>query len=447
MSQTFQKIQALNNLHINELNEMQKQMLEQFDQHDDMILLAPTGTGKTLAYLLPLMSRVDVDADDAQVIIIVPSRELALQIHEVIKNMKSPVRSCCCYGGRPAMDEHRVMMSVLPHVVIATPGRLCDHLRKRNIEVHAVRHLVIDEFDKCLEMGFSDEIHEAVESLPLVRRRVFSSATDKHDIPSFMGLKANDADKTLRLDFLHEKEQVDARIRQHIVHSYTKDKLDTLLDLLRALGQQSSLVFLNHRDAVERVYHFLKDKKVACEMFHGGMEQEYRERALFKFSNGTSNVLVSTDLGARGLDIPEINNIIHYHIPLNEDVFVHRNGRTARWQMTGESFFILNEEESVPEYVEGVPDEFHIPANLPPVQPSLWSTLYVGKGKKDKISKVDVLGFVCKQGGMGREDIGRIDVRGHCAYVAVRRSKMSSLLSTIKGLKIKGIKTIYTEAR
>jgi superfamily II DNA/RNA helicase len=369
--------------------------------------------------------------------------------------MKSAIRCVSCYGGRPAMEEHRTMMGVKPHIVIATPGRLVDHLEKRNIEPDGLRTLIIDEFDKCLEFGFLDEMLHAIDLMPLINRRFLLSATESDKIPAFVGVDEVDgasakkrySANTIRLDYLSGREEVASRISLNIVHSPIKDKLETLLCLLRVFGQQSTIVFLNYREAVERTYKYLKENGVGCEMFHGAMDQEHREKSLYKFSNGTSNVLVSTDLSARGLDIPEIDNIVHYHLPLNEDAYIHRNGRTARWEAEGHSYIILNEDESIPDYIEEDVPEFFIPKKLPEVQPSAWATIYIGKGKKDKLSKMDVLGFVCKIGGLTRDDVGRIDVKDHQSFVAVKRSMMNIALAKMKGQKIKGIKTLFVEAK
>ncbi len=435
------KNDVLSALGISQLSEMQLSVSKIWKEQEDkdIVLLSPTGSGKTIAYLLPLMERIDTGKDSVQAVVIVPSRELAMQTDEVVKNMKTGVRSICCYGGRPAMDEHRRMNAVLPHIIIATPGRLVDHLNKRNFEVSDVRTLVIDEFDKSLEFGFQEEMQEAISMLPLVKKKVLLSATDAEQIPQFV-----DLNETVRIDYLKAEE----RVSFSIVHSPQKDKLNTLLDLLRALGDAKSIIFLNYRDAVGRVYDFLKAQGVACEMFHGGMEQDRRERAIYKFSNGTSHVLVSTDLGSRGLDIPDTDCIIHYHLPLNEEAYTHRNGRTARWEAEGRAFMILNEEETLPEYIdEHTVQEFYIPKKLSPIAQPKMATIYIGKGKKDKLSKMDVLGFLCKIGGLERNDVGRIDVRDHCSYAAVSRTVIKDVLNRVEGKKIKGIKTIFREAK
>lgn len=435
----FDYTQIFRNLGISQLNDLQIEAQEKFALRQDMLILSPTGSGKTLAFLLPLIERINTALDAVQAVVITPSRELALQIDGVLKQMKCGVRSVSCYGGRPAMDEHRIMNSVLPHVVIATPGRLVDHLQKDNFDSSLVETLVIDEYDKCLEFGFEKEMSSAFAMLTSVKQKVLCSAT-----------RAVNLSLPIILDYLGNETDAENRISLHVVHSPIKDKLETLLCLLRCFGQKQTIVFLNYREAVERTYTFLKKEGVQCEMFHGAMEQERRERSIYKFSNGTSNVLVSTDLASRGLDFPDIDSIVHYHLPLNEEAYIHRNGRTARWEAEGNSYFLLNEEERVPEYVvekSGELPEFFIPKNLPPVQPSIWATLYIGKGKKDKISKVDVLGTICKIGGLTPKEVGRIDVREHQSFVAVHRDKLPMLIQRLKGQKIKGIKTLFVEAR
>ena len=398
--------EILQRLGITALTPMQETSLDVYKEGKDMVLLSPTGSGKTLAYLLPLVQSLRTDIEGVQAVILVPSRELALQIEGVFKSMGTSFRIQSCYGGRPAMDENRTLKGVRPHVVVATPGRMNDHLGKGNIISDTIQYLFIDEFDKCLELGFQEEMGQVIQQLPELRRRFLLSATNTDLIPRFVGVSKRGLKY---LDFLPEVEQISNRIRLYEVKSPEKDKLETLYQLLCVQGNKSSLIFVNYREAVERVGKFLREKGIACESFHGGMEQHDRERALYKFSNGSCNVFVATDLAARGLDIPEIDNIIHYHLPLNEDAYIHRNGRTARWEAEGNAYTILGPEEEMPAYVQGECDQFVMPQEIP--APSLpdWVTLYIGKGKKDKINKIDIVGFLYKKGGLTKEDIGRID--------------------------------------
>ena len=439
----IQKI--LTKLRITELNEMQQHAAEAITGTDgDVVLLSPTGTGKTLAYLLPLVQLVDASRDSVQALVITPGRELALQSQQVLQSMGSGIRSTACYGGRAAMDEHRVIKDVRPQIVFGTPGRLNDHLDKENISRYDIRYLIIDEFDKCLEMGFQAEMQKLIKSLPGLQRRILLSATNAEQIPQFVNM----ARKGTLIDFLPDDEQTSERVTLYEVHSPQKDKLDTLRQLLLSMGNESSIVFLNYRESVERVNSYLVEQGFTTSCFHGGLEQRRREDQLYRFSNGSANVLVATDLASRGLDIPNIQNIIHYHLPESQEGYIHRVGRTARWDATGRTFFILNSQEHIPDYVEGNIEDFDSPLTThhSPIAPKM-ATLYIGKGKKDKLSKGDIVGFLCKKGELTADEIGRIDVKERYTYVAVKREKLQQVLRLTQGEKIKGIKTVIEEVR
>lgn len=430
----------LNKLGI-EMNAMQEETMNAIlHSNKDVVVLSPTGSGKTLAYLLPLVQMVDQDSSAPQILVVTPGRELALQSADVLKSMGTGLRAMACYGGRMTMEEHRVLNRVMPQVIFGTPGRLNDHLSKGNFSAESIKYLVIDEFDKCLEMGFQDEMSRLIDALPHLQRHFLLSATEAEEIPHFVHIG-----RVETIDFRIDDEQVPDRIHIYKVESPQKDKLETLEQLLLSLGEESSIVFLNYRDSVERTNEFLRSRGFAISAFHGGLEQQQREDALYKFSNGSANIFVSTDLGARGLDIPDIDNIIHYHLPECEDSYIHRVGRTARWEAKGRAFFLLGPSESIPEYVDAEVETYEIPAVLPkPAKPRM-ATIYIGKGKKDKISKGDIVGFLCKKGKLQSSEIGKIDVKERYAYVAVVRSKLKQVLKLTQGQKIKGIKTILEE--
>lgn len=434
----------LNRLNIERLSPMQQEVLEAGRKGDDLILLSPTGTGKTLAFLLPLVESLQSDVEGVQAVVLVPSRELALQIEQVFKAMGTGFKVMSCYGGRPAMEEHRTMNSLHPDVIIGTPGRMNDHLGKQNFDAGTVRLLVIDEFDKSLELGFQEEMAEVIGALPRLRQRYLLSATDAEEIPRFTGVDR----RTRKLNFLSEEEKpAAASLQVYCVPSPVKDKLETLYRLVCALGSEPTLVFCNYRESVDRVGKYLHSMKVYCETFHGGMEQEDRERALYKFRNGSCHIFISTDLAARGLDIPEIKNVVHYHLPVAEDGYIHRNGRTARWDADGKAYLILGPEEKMPEFVPADVETFVFPDPLPQPELPEFLTLYIGKGKKDKINKIDIVGFLSKKGGLNRDEIGRVDVKDHYAFAAISRKKARQVLALIRNEKIKGIKTLIEPAR
>ena len=429
------------------MNAMQQEAYDAIlHSRNDVVVLSPTGSGKTLAYLLPLVQLVDAESDEVHAVVITPGRELALQSAQVLKSMGSGLRGMACYGGRPTMDEHRVLRQVKPQIVFGTPGRLNDHLEKGNILADDIKYLIIDEFDKCLEMGFQDEMSALIDKLPNIDRHFLLSATEAEEIPHF--LRRDKKAKVTNISYVDSEEQVPDRIRIYQVNSPEKDKLEALRQLLLSLGDQSTIVFLNYRQSVERTDEFLRQQGFSTSAFHGGLEQQAREDALYKFSNGSANVFVSTDLGSRGLDIPDIDNIIHYHIPETEDNYIHRVGRTARWDKQGRAFFLLGPGEHLPEYVDSEVGIYEIPdtTDLKPAEAKM-ATIYIGKGKKDKISKGDIVGYICKNANLQGKEIGKIDVKDRYAYVAVPRKKLRMVIKSCQGVKIKGIRTIVEEVR
>lgn len=425
---------------INHLNEMQGAVVKAIQHtNDNIMVLSPTGSGKTLAYILPLVCMVDSASDDLQAIVIVPGRELALQSLNVLRSLGNDVRGYACYGGRPTMDEHRQLRQLKPHIIFATPGRMNDHIDKDNVDVDNVKWIIIDEFDKCLEMGFHEEMSYLINRLPFKARQILLSATPAEEMRHQTILKSN----FKVMDFIPKDEQISGRVSIYQVRSPQKDKLEVLGKLLCQLGSDSTIVFLNYRDGVERTANYLKNCGFVVSYYHGGLEQKEREAAIYRFSNGSSNILVSTDLASRGLDIPNIKNIIHYHLPDTEDAFVHRVGRTARWDAMGDSYFVLGPEESIPEYVEAEIKEFTLQDNINTIPLPTMATIYIGKGKKDKISKGDIVGLLCKKAELENNEIGRIDVKDYYSYVAVPSQKLSRVLQRLAGEKIKGVKTRF----
>ena len=431
------KNDILRKLGIAQLSDMQTATAEAFaGKNKDIVVLSPTGTGKTLAYLLPLVELVDASSDDVQAVVIVPGRELALQSSQVLQKMGCGIRGYASYGGRMAMDEHREMRNVLPQIVFATPGRLNDHLDKGNVSPLKVRTVVIDEFDKCLDMGFSGEMMAVMDKLKFANRHVLLSATNAESIPHFVNMQ-----NVQVVNYLEDSSDVRSRISMQVLHSPVNDKLDTLYAYLCTVAADSTIVFVNHRDSVERTAAYLADKGFVVSAFHGGLDQQQREAALYKFSNGSANVMVCTDLASRGLDIDNIAHVVHYHMPETPEAYIHRTGRTARWQAEGTSLFILGPKETLPGYV-GESQEIMLPEELPAPSCPRMVTVYIGKGKRDKISRGDIVGFLCKKGGLQSTEIGKIDVKERYAYVAVVSQRVGQLLDRVKNEKIKGLKTV-----
>ena len=419
---------------IESLNAMQTATIEADGKDQDIILLSPTGSGKTLAYLLPVLESLDPDSQKVQALVLAPSRELAQQIEQVWRSMGTGFKVNTCFGGRPSNGEKRDL-AVPPALLIGTPGRIQDHIERNNFEVNGIRMLVLDEFDKSLEMGFTDQMEAIISQLKFLRKRFLTSATDAVEIPAFTGIK-----DPVKLDF-SEKDNLLKGLKIYSVKGATNDKMELLYNLLCYLGNDSSLIFCTQRETVEKVNAYLTGRHLANEFFHGKLEQPERERALSKFRNGSCTTFISTDLASRGLDIPEIKNIIHFDAPVRVDEFVHRNGRTARMDAEGSAFVLLGVNENLPDFITPVPMAFPLPklTSAPP-KPE-WSTLYIGKGKKDKLSKMDVVGFMFKKGMIAKEDLGMVEVKDYFSYVAIKSSKVKDVLLLIQNEKIKNMKT------
>ncbi len=427
---SIQKI--LDALKIDSLNEMQLATLDASERSNDLILLADTGSGKTLAFLLCILKSLDADNPLTQALIIVPSRELAIQIETVFKTMSTGFKVTSCYGGHLRETEENNLLEA-PALIVGTPGRVADHLRRENIKPDGINTLVLDEFDKSLELGFQEEMSNVIGSLKHLKKRILTSATESVDIPAFVGLH-----EPIRLDFLSGLKSEALAIQ--MVKTENRDKLESLFRLICYLGNRSAIVFCNHRDAVERTSAGLKERGIPNVFYHGALEQPERDSALAKFRNGSSNVLVTTDLASRGLDIPNIRYIIHYNLPANEEVFTHRNGRTARMEASGTAILMIGPDEYIPAYINTEPLLIELPAGLSLPEKPKWTTLFIAAGKKDKVNKVDVVGFLTNKGQLKMEDIGLIDVKDFFSFVAIRKSKMSNTLQLIKNEKIKNKK-------
>ena len=438
-SNSFSIADALSHLRIKALNAMQEASLEANASDNDVVLLADTGSGKTLAFLLPVAQLLDKTKPVCQALIVVSTRELALQIEQVFRNMGTGFKITCCYGGHLRETEENNLKQA-PALIVGTPGSLADHLRRGNIVTSDIETLVLDEFDKSLEQGFEAEMSFIIASLPALKKRILTSATEAVEIPDFVGLK-----DPVELNFLTGKKSEALAVQ--VVRSDDADKSTTLFHLICTLGNRSTIVFCNQREFVEQVSHFLKDKGIPNVFYHGAMEQDERDIALCKFRNGTSNLLVTTDLAARGLDIPNIRYIIHFQLPSSQEAYIHRNGRTARMDASGTAILILAPHETVPPYIEPTPTEMELSANAPLPEKPNWTTFYISAGKKNKVNKIDIVGFLTNKGRLKKDDIGLIEVKDFISFVAIRKANAGAALQLIKDERIKNKKVKIDIAR
>lgn len=424
--------QVLEHMKFGSFNAIQSAMISNELKADNIILLAPTGSGKTVAFLLPLLHHLNDKIAGVQALILAPSRELALQIEQVFKMMGSGFKVNCCYGGHLFKTE-RNNFSEPPVVLIGTPGRIAAHLRRGSFNPEQVHLLVLDEFDKSLEMGFSEDMSYIIDQLPNIQKRILTSATQAIEIPEFSGVK-----NPVELNFLSEEERPNIVIKA--VRATEKDKLDILIRLICTIGNEPTLVFCNHREAVDRIHQLLADEGIVHDTFHGGLEQDERERALLKFRNGSHRILITTDLASRGLDIPEIKNIVHYQGASSEEAFIHRNGRTARMNAEGTAWLVLAEKESLPSFLSVSPEFVDLSGEIRLPDSPKWITLYIGAGKKDKIGKTDIVGFLIQKGGLLKEDIGLISILDNVSFVAINRVKSRHTVASVRDEKVKNKK-------
>jgi superfamily II DNA/RNA helicase len=428
----------LKNIGIDTLNPMQEETITKAAIHPNLMLLAPTGSGKTLAFLLPVIQTLRPEKEEVQALIIVPSRELALQIEQVFRSLKTNYKVCCFYGGH-SMKIEESSLSTTPAVIIGTPGRLADHISRKTFNTRTIHWVVLDEFDKSLQMGFEPQLAVVFKSLTGRQNHTLTSATSLDRLPSFLPFS-----KPERISYLDDTAPTGLKLQS--LHTKSTDKVESLMRLVAGFNQELCLVFCNHREAVDRISALFSRHNFAHGILHGALEQIDREKNLIKFRSGAHNVLIATDLASRGLDIPEIKHIVHYQLPQQRDAFVHRNGRTARMHAEGQAYFVLADDETLPPYMDDDITEVKLNPTLVLPPPPEFVCLYISAGKKDKISKGDIAGLLMKKGGLTSDQIGLITTLDHASYAAIRRTHLKKVLAGIKNEKLKKVKVKIEEA-
>ncbi|MFT7352647.1 MAG: ATP-dependent RNA helicase DeaD [Flavobacterium sp.] len=440
MNTNPQSNNLLFNLGIKNLNEMQEVAQNSILNDSNVLLLSPTGSGKTVAFLLPIFKMLQEEISTVQCLILVPSRELGLQIEQVWKKMGTSYKVNVCYGGHSIETEIK-NLSNPPALLIGTPGRIADHLERGTFKTDTIETLVLDEFDKSLQLGFHEQMSFIISRLQKLNKRVLVSATSDIEIPKYTRV----TNPTV-LDFIQEDEE-NSNLSMKLIVSKEKDKINSLFQLLCSLKSQSAIVFCNHRDAAERISDTLNEKGIYATYYHGGMDQDERERALIQFRNGSVSYLVTTDLAARGLDIPEMKHVIHYHLPSKGDEFTHRNGRTARMLASGTAYIIIHESEKKMDYLDYGMSVLDVSNSTTLPKPPEFKTIYISGGKKNKLNKIDIVGFFSQKGKLEKGDLGLIEVKDFISFAAVKAKKVKDLLNNIRDEKMKGKKFKIEVAR
>ena len=416
---------------IAKLNEMQERVLGHVNESGDMVLYSPTGTGKTIAYATWLLTTISEALTGVQAVVMVPTRELARQVGEVLRTIAEGHKVLACYGGHSVQDEVNSLAGG-PSIIVATPGRLVDLTKRGLLKLDTCRVLVIDEMDKILELGFEDDMHRIVAMTRGAEHKIVTSATKMEQLPGYLKLR-----NTLVIDYSERKAEVDKRMSVRIVRLNGKDKREALKQALLSIVEGRVIVFVNQRETVAEMCNYLRRHGIEAAGYHGKMEQIDREKAVAMLDNGSVEVLVATDVAARGLDVADVTHIVHYELPVSEDAYTHRNGRTARVDSSGEVVVLADEEP--PEWVRGkrcaLPDRTERESVC-----GRMATLYVNEGRKEKLSRGDIVGWIanCGATGMGAADIGKIVVNDHYALVAVPREAVAALVAALNATKVKG---------
>ena len=311
-----------------------------FMEWKDVVAKAPTGTGKTFAFGIPMVEHIDPDSSDVQALSLAPTRELAIQIRDELRDLcafREGVRTVCLYGGQP-IEKQLTQLKSKPQIVVATPGRLMDHMKRRTVRLDKVQTVVLDEADRMLDMGFIQDVTRILDKMPNRRNLGLFSATISREVMDISWVYQRDpAEITVR-----PVEENRPDIQQYAIELTGREqKLDTMVALVENGGYDRAIAFCNTKNMTDRLAGLLKMRNISCEAIHGDIPQRERERTLQRFKEGKLRVLVATDVAARGLDIDDVDAVFNYDVPDEQEYYIHRIGRTGRARKHGVSYTLM----------------------------------------------------------------------------------------------------------
>lgn len=458
-------LKALDRMNYQKPTPVQERVIEQFEKKEDLIVQAQTGSGKTMAFALPICEAVFWEARYTQALILTPTRELALQIQEEFFKIGrfKRIKAVGLYGKAPFLGQQKELKQKT-HVVVATPGRLLDHLERGTIVVEDLRYVVIDEADELLKMGFMDTLEAIMHYLPKERQTLLFSATLPKGVTKLGHAYLNDP-KTIKVSAnVIMNQQVEAVC-------YTvrpEEKLQRLIQLTQKENPECTMIFCNRKVGVDGVYASLCDAGYACGKLHGGMEQRERFKVMSDFKKGYYRYLVCTDVAARGIDVKHVSFVVSYDVPEDKEQYVHRMGRTGRGGQTGKAVMLVTAEEQA--FVEAIEQYIGEPLSYSTfevvtkaqqeVQREAFEEkmkkhvtvskekeqalhqdilkLHINAGKKTKMRPVDIVGTLCHLPGMCAEDIGIIQVQDISTFVEILNGKGEMVYELLQKTPIKG---------
>lgn len=405
---------------------------------------AETGSGKTAAFGLPILNAVNPDLQEIQALVLVPTRELAVQVRQELKlyarNMPT-IKISAFYGGH-AFSQERASLAHPPQILVATPGRLTDHLSRNTINLGTVKHLVLDEADKLLEMGFEEEVDQIIAELPHNRQAVLFSATMPAKVKELIANSLKDPKFVTASD-----NAIPTKVKLVGIKVDQKQRQETVVKLLKTISAAGTVVFCNTRAAADEMADLLQAQQLSAKPLHGGMEQPDRDKAMTLFRNGSTQILIATDLAARGLDIAALKTIVHAELPDDEASYLHRSGRTGRAGKSGVVYTLLTsrDEQKIQDWKQVQMDEW-LPADTlqkKQKQPATGSgtsfiTLHINAGRKEKISPRDIVGALIAEAGLTADQIGKIEIQDRASFVAVPQDKGIEIAEKLNNAKIKG---------
>lgn len=417
-------------LNLNEPTVMQSDFITKSGAYS--ILLSNTGSGKTFAFLVRLALDLENSAlKNECVLILSPTRELAGQLFQEFKKLRLDIPAILCYGGH-AMRNEKMQFLAKPQIIISTPGRILDHYERGTEGLMPFTKLIIDEYDKTLELGFLNELAQLFEFRKNLNYIHLISATEIDSLPHFL--------KDFHFETFNYLKKDELNLKYFTVQAEKNDKLHALALLLSTFEQGPIIIFCNHREATERISEHLTQYGKEHVVFHGGLEQEERERAIVKFKNGSVDCVLATDLISRGIDIPDIKHIVHYQYPKKIEDYIHRNGRTARMNTEGSIYLIHSENEPLPTYLkENIFDKITLPSTFKDYQATKFLTLFLNVGRKHKIRKADIVGLLTINFTIPFTEIGQIHVYDQFSYIAISKLIFQKHQKEMQQFKIKKI--------
>ena len=465
-------IRALDGIGYKKPSDVQSKVIPEIMKNNDVVVKSQTGSGKTAAFGIPLSEKVIWEESKVQALILTPTRELAIQVKDEIKNIGrfKRIRSVAVFGKQPFSEQARELKQKT-HIVVGTPGRVCDHISRGTLDVSKIKYLVIDEADEMLNMGFIDQVREVINTLNKERQTMLFSATIPEEIMSLCDMYMN---KPISIEIKAQK-LITEKINHELYNVKEYFKLEDLNNILIKEVPETAVIFCKTKENVDKVYEDLNRKRYSINKIHGGMLQKDRMEVMEKFKRGDFRILIATDVAARGIDVEGITHVINFDLPVEKEAYVHRIGRTGRAGAKGKAISLVNQFEErllniIQEYIG-----FEIPVNeeLPKEENKVKkeeaikvlkskpkakkekakvinaniTKLYFNGGKKKKLRAGDFVGAISRIEGITAEDIGIIDVQDTVSYVDILNGKGNKVLAALKDSTIKGKKLRVEKAK